>query len=340
MKLSSIALLAALTVVSPAFAQDAAKPADTAAQSTAMTVTDPQQFADKATISNMFEIESSKVALEMATGDDAKAFAQHMIDDHTKAGEEMKAAAEAQGDINLPAALDAEHQGKVDQLKGLSGEQFDSEYLSMQLAAHENAVALFDDYSKNGAEGELKAFAQKTLPTLQAHLADVQQIVGGEAAPVADAAMSAPAATAAPAADAAMSAPAADATAVDATAAATTTAAAPASSILATGYSTTDKDNLSTEIIGKQVYSSEAADAEHIGDVNNLVIGENGQLAAVIIGVGGFLGIGEKNVAVNYSELQWVTAEDDTERFVLATTKESLEAAPDFKTTDDEAPKN
>ncbi|MDC9825205.1 PRC-barrel domain-containing protein [Devosia sp. ZB163] len=119
--------------------------------------------------------------------------------------------------------------------------------------------------------------------------------------------------------------------------AATTAVTAP-TSILATGYTVTDKDNLATEIIGKQVYSSTAADAEHIGDVNNLVVGENGQIGAVVIGVGGFLGIGEKNVAVNYAELEWVTAEDGTERFVLPTTKEALEAAPGFETTDAGAP--
>jgi len=117
-----------------------------------------------------------------------------------------------------------------------------------------------------------------------------------------------------------------------------TTTEAPAApldtSILASGYSVTDKDNLATEIIGKQVYSSSAADAEHIGDVNNLVIGERGEVAAVVIGVGGFLGIGEKNVAVNYAELEWVTAEDGSERFVLNTSKEALETAPNFETTD------
>jgi sporulation protein YlmC with PRC-barrel domain len=120
-----------------------------------------------------------------------------------------------------------------------------------------------------------------------------------------------------------------------------TTTEAPAeapTSLLATGYTVTDKDNLATEIIGKQVYSSEAADAEHIGDVNNLVIGENGEVAAVVIGVGGFLGIGEKNVAVKYSELQWVVADDNTERFILPTTKDALEAAPDFKAEDQTPP--
>jgi len=118
----------------------------------------------------------------------------------------------------------------------------------------------------------------------------------------------------------------------------TTTETTAPTSILATGYTVTDKDNLATEIIGKQVYSSEAKDAEHIGDVNNLVIGDNGEVAAVVIGVGGFLGVGEKNVAVKYSELQWVVADDNTERFILPTTKEALEAAPDFKAEDQTPP--
>ncbi|KQV03208.1 hypothetical protein ASC89_16155 [Devosia sp. Root413D1] len=133
-------------------------------------------------------------------------------------------------------------------------------------------------------------------------------------------------------------APATEAPAAEAPATTEATPAEPLdTSILASGYTVTDKDNLATEIIGKQVYSSSAADAEHIGDVNNLVIGEGGEVAAVVIGVGGFLGIGEKNVAVNYAELEWITAEDGSERFVLATTKEALETAPNFETTDDAA---
>jgi sporulation protein YlmC with PRC-barrel domain len=56
----------------------------------------------------------------------------------------------------------------------------------------------------------------------------------------------------------------------------------------------------------------------------------------VILGVGGFLGVGEKNVAVNYTDLQWVTAEDNTERLVLETTKEALNAAPDVELVEDD----
>jgi len=115
-----------------------------------------------------------------------------------------------------------------------------------------------------------------------------------------------------------------------------TTTATPAPGILAGAYTATDSDNLATEIIGKQVYSSAAADAEHIGDINNLVVGNDGAVQAVVIGVGGFLGMGEKNVAVSMDQLQWVTAADNTERYVLETTKEALNTAPAFEWVDDE----
>lgn len=116
---------------------------------------------------------------------------------------------------------------------------------------------------------------------------------------------------------------------------ATTTTATPAPGAL-NSYMATDSDNLATEIIGKQVYSSAAADAEHIGDINNLVVGDNGEVQAVVIGVGGFLGLGEKNVAVSMDDLEFVTAEDNSERYVLPTTKEALNSAPDFEWTDDQ----
>jgi sporulation protein YlmC with PRC-barrel domain len=114
-----------------------------------------------------------------------------------------------------------------------------------------------------------------------------------------------------------------------------TTTATPAAGTL-NSYMATDSDNLATEIIGKQVYSSAATDAEHIGDINNLVVGDAGDIQAVVIGVGGFLGLGEKNVAVSMDDLEFVTAEDNTERYVLNTTKEALNAAPAFEWTDDQ----
>jgi len=101
------------------------------------------------------------------------------------------------------------------------------------------------------------------------------------------------------------------------------------------GYTRVDSDRLATKIIGQPVFDSPARDANNLGDINDLVVGDNGQIAAVVIGVGGFLGIGEKQVAVDYTALQWVVAEDNTERFVLKTTVDELTQAPDFTTVDD-----
>ena len=104
---------------------------------------------------------------------------------------------------------------------------------------------------------------------------------------------------------------------------------------IVTGYTQIDSDRFTSRIVGAPVYDSPAADANHLGDINDLVLNENGSVAAVIIGVGGFLGIGEKQVAVAYSALQWVVAADNTERFVVETTVEDLTAAPDFVVVED-----
>jgi sporulation protein YlmC with PRC-barrel domain len=98
----------------------------------------------------------------------------------------------------------------------------------------------------------------------------------------------------------------------------------------------TDKDaamhmnnNLASNLIGSSVYGSSSEDADMIGDINDIVISPEGQVASVIVGVGGFLGIGEKDVAVEYKTIEWV--ERDGERWLVANmTREQLEAAPAF----------
>lgn len=101
------------------------------------------------------------------------------------------------------------------------------------------------------------------------------------------------------------------------------------------GYTRVDSDRLATKIIGMPVFDSPASNANNLGEINDLVLDQNGQVAAVVLGVGGFLGIGEKQVAVDYTALQWVVAEDQTERYVLQTTVDELTQAPDFVTVDD-----
>lgn len=105
---------------------------------------------------------------------------------------------------------------------------------------------------------------------------------------------------------------------------------------MSAGYTAADTDNLATKLIGMPVYSSAGDDAEEIGSVTDLVFSEDGQIHAVVIGVGGFLGIGQKSVAVDFHSLEFTLAADNTERWVLPTTADALTAAPDFVWEEDE----
>lgn len=87
--------------------------------------------------------------------------------------------------------------------------------------------------------------------------------------------------------------------------------------------------HLASNIIGETVYNGTADDAQNIGKVNDVVIAPDGKVESVVIGVGGFLGIGEKNVAVSYGDVDW--AERDGDRWlVVNASKEQLQALADF----------
>jgi putative membrane protein len=94
-----------------------------------------------------------------------------MVKDHQQTSAELKSLVEG-GKLNvtLPTALDDEHQKKLDELKAKSGKDFDSAYDHMQMQAHEEAVALFERYARDGDNPDLKAWAAKTLPHLKEHL--------------------------------------------------------------------------------------------------------------------------------------------------------------------------
>jgi len=92
---------------------------------------------------------------------------------------------------------------------------------------------------------------------------------------------------------------------------------------------TPDQPTLATAFIGRSVYSSENPEADNIGNVNDLIIGSDGTISSAVVGVGGFLGIGEKNVAVPFDKLQVVERDGDI-RLIYSATKEELQNAPAF----------
>lgn len=95
--------------------------------------------------------------------------------------------------------------------------------------------------------------------------------------------------------------------------------------------------HLASALIGESVYDSPAEDAKSVGKVTDLVIGPDGKVTQMVVGVGGFLGIGAKDVALDLSEAQ--VAERNGDRWlIVSTTKEALEAAPAFDRTPFEVP--
>ena len=136
-----------------------------------------QDFVNKVAIGDMFEVQSSQLAIEKKADSDTRPFAQKMIKDHQKTSRELKALIDkGKVQATLPASLDSEHQKMLSDLKAKDGRDFDVAYDQIQLKAHQDAVALFDAYAKGGDNPDLKRWAAKTLPHLKQHLAGAQKL--------------------------------------------------------------------------------------------------------------------------------------------------------------------
>ncbi|WP_341991124.1 DUF4142 domain-containing protein [Azorhizobium sp. AG788] len=134
-------------------------------------------FLETAAISNLFELETSKLALARTQSPQIRAFADMMVEDHTKIAARLKrAAADAKGDFTFPTALDGEHASLLEKLRAASGPAFDALYVQIQTTAHQQAVGLFGAFANDGDQTALKAFAAETLPIMQNHLAQVLKI--------------------------------------------------------------------------------------------------------------------------------------------------------------------
>ncbi|MDQ6785236.1 MAG: DUF4142 domain-containing protein [Acidobacteriota bacterium] len=126
-------------------------------------------FMNDAAPGGTAEVVLGKMAASKSNNAEVKAFAQKMIDDHSKAGEELKALA-AQKKVMLPTDVMPAHKQLMEKLSKLSGADFDREYVKAMVEAHEKDVAAFENVSKTAADADVKAFATKTLPTLKIHL--------------------------------------------------------------------------------------------------------------------------------------------------------------------------
>ncbi|HVW55598.1 MAG TPA: PRC-barrel domain-containing protein [Rhizobiaceae bacterium] len=88
-------------------------------------------------------------------------------------------------------------------------------------------------------------------------------------------------------------------------------------------------DHLATQLMGKAVYNGNGKNARNIGDVTDIVIGKDGKVRSVVVGVGGFLGMGAKNVAIDYNQVKW-EQHNGAWTIVVPTTADQLKSLPDF----------
>lgn len=117
-------------------------------------------IAQKAAVSDMFEVQAAKLEVQNGKSKKIKAFAKDMVKDHSASTDKLKAASAKEGVI-LPTGQDPERQQKLAALKPLRGVELDAAYASTQISVRTAAVALIDAYSKDGKGGALKAFAPK-----------------------------------------------------------------------------------------------------------------------------------------------------------------------------------
>lgn len=136
-------------------------------------------FAMQAANGGLAEIELSKVALAKVKKAAVKELAQAMIDDHTKANEELAALVGPRG-VEVPKDPDQALVDRRTALEKLKGTKLEKAYLEHMLGDHQKAVELFRAQSVNGADPELKDWAARTLPKLEDHLSHVEAVQAGK----------------------------------------------------------------------------------------------------------------------------------------------------------------
>jgi putative membrane protein len=266
---------------------------------------------------NLAEISVGDLAQKNGGSDDVKSFGKMLVDDHTASNTKATSLAQANG-LTPPTEPKAADKQKHDELAKLSGAEFDREFAKAMVKGHEEAISKFEAASKG--DDDIAKFAQETLPTLQKHLKTAQTLQSGKSA---QGEVPAASEAAKPGSEMAPSG------------AARTEAAPPAETKkeaseakAAEKMAAVPSDTVSVNDYYKQnVYDTSD---NTVGEVSDLLLDKNGQVKAVILSVGGFLGLGGKYVSVPFNGLQ-VTEKNGKRYLVMDTTKEALRSAPGYR---------
>jgi putative membrane protein len=134
-----------------------------------------KQFIKKAAQGGLAEVQLGQLATEKADSPDVKQFGQKMVDDHSKANDQLKQVASNKG-VTVPDKLSAKDAATKARLEKLSGKAFDRAYMRDMVMDHTKDVSEFRTEAKTAKDPDVKSFASQTLPTLQDHLKQAKSI--------------------------------------------------------------------------------------------------------------------------------------------------------------------
>lgn len=126
------------------------------------------EFMKNAAIGGMAEVDLGKLAQQNGQSPDVKSFGARMVQDHSRANEQLMNIAKERG-VQLPQQLDSEHMQERDRLTKLQGEAFDRAYMRMMVADHDKDMKEFRKEAQMGHDRELKRFARETLAMIEQH---------------------------------------------------------------------------------------------------------------------------------------------------------------------------
>ena len=152
--------------------------------STQKPTTVDRTFMEKAAQGGMAEVALGKLAEQNGQSQGVKDFGKRMVNDHSKANDQLQQIASRQG-VTLPTEMSAQDHATQERLSQLHGEAFDKAYMKDMVSDHHKAIAEFKKESTSGKDPQVKEWASQTLPTLESHLKMAEQAeaqVGGSSA--------------------------------------------------------------------------------------------------------------------------------------------------------------
>jgi putative membrane protein len=170
------AAAAAMTLLPGCTATDAGSGPASASAPADATPEDRGAYVAMAGASDLYEIQSSQLALSKAQRPEVRQFAQMLVTHHTQTTQQVTAAATAAGLRPPPPQLMPMHAQMIAALEAASGASFDSAYLSQQIPAHEQALALHSNYAQNGDAPALRTAAAAAVPIVQSHLDQARRL--------------------------------------------------------------------------------------------------------------------------------------------------------------------